>query len=52
MNNKRYRVTEIILEEIYKRSKMVYEIRDMGDTLLKEMNRRHNKETQYENFKN
>lgn len=33
------------------RAKMVYEIRDMGEDLLRDMKRRTNKETQNENFK-
>ncbi len=51
MKNRRHRVMEIILEEIHKRAKMVHEIRDMGEDLLRDMKRRHNKETQNEDFK-
>ncbi len=51
MKNRRHRVMEIILEEIYKRAKMVHEIRDMGEDLLRDMKRQPNKETQNENFK-
>jgi|TARA_R110002020_G_scaffold103217_7_gene241645 hypothetical protein len=42
---------EIILEEIHKRAKMVYEIRDMGEDLLRDMRHRHDKESQNENIK-
>ena len=51
MKNRRHRVMEILLEEIHKRAKMVYEIRDMGEDLLRDMNHRRNKETQNENIK-
>ncbi len=51
MKNRRHRVMEIILEEIHKRAKMVYEIRDMGEDLLRDMKHRSNKETQNEDFK-
>lgn len=51
MKNRRHRVMEIILEEMYKRAKMVYEIRYMGEDLLRDMNLRRDKETQNENIK-